>query len=46
MSGKKYQDTQIYNSAKKEMYINMAGKERNSIDAVATVKKMQERFDQ
>ena len=40
-----YQDTQIYNSAKKEMYINMAGKERHSIDAVATVKKMQDRFD-
>ena len=41
-----YQDTQIYNSAKKEMYINMAGKERHSIDAVATFKKMQDRFDQ
>ena len=27
------------------MYINMAGKERHSIDAVATVKKMQDRFD-
>ena len=40
-----YQDTQIYNSAKKEMYINMAGKERHSIDAVATVKKTQDRFD-
>ena len=35
-----YQDTQIYNFAKKEMYISMAGKERHSIDAVATVKKM------
>ena len=40
-----YQDTQIFNSAKKEMYINMAGKERHSIDAVATVMKMQDRFD-
>ena len=40
-----YEDTQIYNSAKKEMYINMAGKERHLIDAVATVKKMQDRFD-
>ena len=28
------------------MYINMAGKERHLIDAVATVKKMQDRFDQ
>ena len=27
------------------MYINMAGKERHSIDPVATVKKMQDRFD-
>ena len=35
-----YQDTQI-----EEMYINMAGKERHLIDAVATVKKMQDRFD-
>ena len=41
-----YQDTQIYNSAKKEIYLYMAGKERHSIDAVATVKKMQDRFDQ
>ena len=40
-----YQDTQIYNSVKKEMYINMTGKERHSIDAVATVKKTQDRFD-
>ena len=41
-----YQDTQIFNSAKKEMYMNMAGKERHSTDAVATVKKTQDRFDQ
>ena len=41
-----YQDTQIYNSVKKEMYINMAGKERHLIDAVATVKNTQDRFDQ
>ena len=34
------------NSAKKEMYINMAGKERHSMDAVATVKKMQDKFGQ
>ena len=27
------------------MYINMAGKERHWIDAVATVKRMQDRFD-
>ena len=40
-----YQDTHIFNSAKKEMYINMAGKERHSIDAVATVKKTKDRFD-
>ena len=40
-----YQDTQIFNSAKKEMYMNMAGKERHSIDAVGTVKKTQDRFD-
>ena len=38
-----YQDTQIYNSAQKEMYINMAGKEKHVIDAVATVKKTQDR---
>ena len=41
-----YQNTQIYNSAKKKMYINMAGKERHSIDVVAIVKKMQNRFYQ
>ena len=41
-----YQDIQIFNSAKKEMYMNMAGKERHSIDAVATVKKTQDRFNQ
>ena len=40
-----YQDTQIYNSARKEICTNMAGKERHSIDAVATVKKTQDRFD-
>ena len=40
-----YQDTQIYNTAKKEIYINMAGEERHSTDAVATVKNMQDRFD-
>ena len=40
-----HQDTQIYNSAKKDMYVNMAGKVRHSIDALATVKKMQDRFD-
>ena len=40
-----YQDTQIFNSAKKEMHIKMAGKERHSIDAVATVKKKKDRFD-
>ena len=40
-----YQDTQIFNSAKRKMYINMAGKERHLIDAVATVKKTQNRFD-
>ena len=28
------------------MYINIAGKERHSIDAVATVKKMWDSFDQ
>ena len=28
------------------MYINMAGKERHLIDAVTTVKKMRDRFDQ
>ena len=40
-----YEDLKLYNTVKKDMHKTLLGTERHSIDAVATVKKAQERYD-
>ena len=42
---KNYEDLKLYNTVKKEMHKTLLGTEQHSIDAVATVKKTQERYD-
>ena len=40
-----YEDLKLYNTVKKDMHKTLLGTECHSIDAVATVKKTQERYD-
>ena len=42
---KSYEDLKLYNTVKKDMHKTLLGMKQHSIDAVAIVKKTQERFD-